>query len=207
MKLPQVRPGPAGTAESRRHAEEVQALLRSEVTRVRHQAEQWRNGLAALLTLITTVSVVKGRDSIAGLTGPFQVAVGAALLAGLVLAACGTYVGMRAAYGLPIRQALGSAKDLRDYQRRSATHSARDLRWAISLLFATLVAVVAAVGLTWYGPSAAEAPVEARTRTGQRHCGTLTELADDVLVISTDQTVRIAVRELESLSVVRSCGS
>ncbi len=42
---------------------------------VRKAAESWRNGLAGLLALITTVSVVKGRSTLAEIRPDWQICV------------------------------------------------------------------------------------------------------------------------------------
>lgn len=59
-----VSPGPPSNAASRHRAIELQRLYREEFAQVRAQAEKWRNGLAGLLGLITSVNLVKGPDAL-----------------------------------------------------------------------------------------------------------------------------------------------
>src|ERR1700752_34869 len=89
---------PGQRPPSRREAEEIQELLRTELDRVRKSSESWRTGLAALLTLITTVSIVKGRDTIVKLSSGSQKAIGILLLPALIAGSWGAFRAMRAAF-------------------------------------------------------------------------------------------------------------
>jgi hypothetical protein len=170
-----VTPGPPSTAASRARAEELQRLRAQELDLVRAQAEKWRNGLAALLLLIATVSVVKGRDSITELLVPVQVLVGVLLLAALVLAGVGTFLGMRAAYGLPRATVVDATlEELLEQAHARAARSVQDMRRALWLTFATLALLVAAIGVTWYGPTAPAATARLVTSDGTVLCGHLT---------------------------------
>src|SRR4051812_24574758 len=87
------------TPGSRSDAEARQEQLRTGLDSARRWAGAWRTGLAGLLALITTVSVVKGRDTITDLDRPYRYIVGMLLLSALVAAVAGALWAMRAAYG------------------------------------------------------------------------------------------------------------
>ena len=129
--------------------EELAALYQTELERVSKSAESWRTGLAGLLALIATVSVVSGRTSIEDLAPRVAWGVGVLIAAALFAAALGALLAMLAAYGLP---QMKEAVDLLDWRRRAAKKAALNLQIAIFLSFATLVLLSFAVGLTWYGP-------------------------------------------------------
>ncbi|MER8031001.1 hypothetical protein ABTZ78_18815 [Streptomyces bauhiniae] len=146
----------------------------SELDRVRAQAENWRNGLAALLGLLTTVGIIKGPDTVQGLAGMAHVAVGLLLLGGLLFAAAGAFFAMRAAFGLPQRRATeASLEELLSRQRLSTRQAVTDLRRAIGAGFLALALVTSGVGLTWYGPRAGKPGVRVVEDDGSVLCGAL----------------------------------
>jgi hypothetical protein len=131
-------------------AEETQELKDTELERVRKTAENWRTGLAGILALITTVSVVKGRDTIIDLAFPWNVLVGALVLFALISAAVGAYYALRSAYGWPERVPAGQ---LRKWKYQRSEEAVADLGNARNLTFATLLFLALAIGITWYGPT------------------------------------------------------
>ncbi|MER5974319.1 hypothetical protein ABT112_32205 [Streptomyces sp. NPDC002055] len=169
-----VSPGIPSTPASRLRADEARRLLEDELTRVRAQAESWRNGLAALLALLTSVGVVKGPDQVHTLTGWSRGAVGLLLLTGLLLSAAGAFWAMRAAFGLPRRRvAESSLEELLTRQRLSVRRAVTDLRRAIVAGFTALAVVAAGVGLTWYGSRADKAGFRVVDTRGTVLCGPL----------------------------------
>ncbi|MFE6058215.1 hypothetical protein [Streptomyces sp. NPDC056431] len=169
-----VTAGTPSTPASRARAEESRRLLESELTRVRAQAENWRNGLAALLGLLTAVGVVKGPDTLQGLSGWARGTVGVLLLGGLLLSAAGAFFAMRAAFGLPRRRvADASLEELLTRERLTVRRAVRDLRRAIAAGFLALAVVTAGIGLTWYGPRPGEPGVQIVQTDGSVLCGTL----------------------------------
>ena len=188
--MPVVEPGPPSTAASRRRAEELRALDRAQLQLVRDTAEKWRNGLAALLALITAVGVVKGRGTIDDLAQPAKIAVGALMLLALLAAAAGTVLAMKASFGLPVRRRLTGQVDeldvLRDQQALSAAHG---LRWAIALTLVALGLLAGAVGVNFYGPPADKAKQNLRVitpATGEI-CGTVDSSAPGTVTLNTSE--------------------
>jgi hypothetical protein len=88
---------------------DLETLDESELARVRAAADKWKTGLAALLGLVATVSVVKGRDSFKTLDVVTQhriiILVGVALL----FAASAALLAMRAANG-PLKRTVITPK-------------------------------------------------------------------------------------------------
>ncbi|MGW5277534.1 hypothetical protein ACWEQP_34430 [Streptomyces sp. NPDC004044] len=169
-----VTAGTPSTPASRQRADESRRLLDDELARTRAQAENWRNGLAGLLGLLTTVGIIKGPNTVQGLTGGPRAAVGLLLLGGLLLAAFGAFFAMRAAFGLPRRRlADASLKELLTRERLTVRQAVRDLRRAIVAGFLALAVVTAGVGLTWYGPRSGKPGVRVVEIDGSMLCGTL----------------------------------
>lgn len=131
--------------------EAVRARLADELREVRSVAANWRAALAAMLALVATVSVVRGRDSVAGIGAVPRILVGVLLLAAVVSAALGAFLSSRSAFGLPKEEdAPRDVTELIAAERARVRRAVRDLRAAIVLTFVTLLLIVASVGVAWY---------------------------------------------------------
>ncbi|MEU7259614.1 hypothetical protein AB0B21_27930 [Streptomyces rimosus] len=202
-----VTAGTPSTPAGRLRAEESRRLLDDELARVRSQAENWRNGLAGLLGLLTAVGIVKGPDTVQGLSGGARAAVGLLLLGGLLLAACGAFFAMRAAFGLPRRRlADASLEELLTRERLTVRQAVRDLRRAIAAGFLALALVTAGVGLTWYGPRPGKPGVRVVETDGSVLCGTLVGVDAKVVRLRVDEVERrVAVGRVGSAKSVEDC--
>lgn len=150
-----VTPGPPDPPEDHTLAEAVRARTAEELRAVREVAANWRTALAAMLTLVTAVSVIRGRDTIVGLAPGARVLVGVLLLLALVAASLGAFLSSRSAFGLPREeQPVRRITDLVTAERARVHRAVRDLRAAIVLTFVTLALIVISVGVVWYGPTA-----------------------------------------------------
>ncbi|WP_050514136.1 MULTISPECIES: hypothetical protein [Streptomyces] len=202
-----VTAGTPSTPAGRLRAEESRRLLDDELARVRSQAENWRNGLAGLLGLLTAVGIVKGPDTVQGLSGGARAAVGLLLLGGLLLAACGAFFAMRAAFGLPRRRlADASLEELLTRERLTVRQAVRDLRRAIAAGFLALALVTAGVGLTWYGPRPGMPGVRVVETDGSVLCGTLVGVDAKVMRLRVDGVERrVPVGRVGSAKSVEDC--
>ncbi|MFF8315617.1 MULTISPECIES: hypothetical protein [Streptomyces] len=150
-----VTPGPTGRSEDHLLSAAVRARTAEELREVREAAANWRTALAAMLTLVTAVSVIRGRDTIVGLASGARVLVGVLLLLAIVAACVGAFLASRSAFGLPKAEpAVRRITDLVVAERARVHRAVRDLRAAIVLTFVTLALIVASVGVVWYGPTA-----------------------------------------------------
>jgi hypothetical protein len=139
-------------------AEEVRASLE----RVRKTAENWRTGVAGLVSLVTAVLLFKGQDKIAAYEPWVRYALGVLALLALVLAITSLWLFLLAAYGR-IRQVSAQSilneggVDIRNVHL--ATTALEDLWWAQRSAIASALLLAAAIALSWYGPTAANHPL------------------------------------------------
>lgn len=147
-----VQPGPAGTQASRRRAEELQVLRDRELDAVRAQADKWRTGLSSLVGVGTVVAAIWGPSRGPAGSGGLRVLVGVLLLLAVCASAVGAFVAMRAAYGFPARrQAEATLDELIARTQSRLRRSCTDLRRTVVLAYASLVLLVAALAVAWFG--------------------------------------------------------
>jgi hypothetical protein len=176
---------------------------------VRAMALAWRNGLGAVLVALIGFGLIKGRTDVGDLARPYGVIVGVLLV--LAIAVGGTAAGLllRAAHGSPDGQ---DADDLEGFpdpevqaERLETESSLSALRAGRRMAVGCAGLLVAAVGVTWYGPAKDDSGVVVVTPGGER-CGTVEKLADGVLTLKTDSgRVDVPMAEATGLRIVDSC--
>ncbi len=196
-------PGPIPSPSSLSAAQRAQELVASQLTGVRKAADSWRTGLLAVLGLVTTILVVKGRDSFKDLDSIAQYLIGGALGIALLLAAIGSWQAMRAAYGDPRPRTTDGVLTW-DYQDSAA--AVVSLGWARRLLFGALLFIAVAVGLTWYWPAAASQPKVRADFGGDVACGTLVRAdAHDIVITEDGSDKSYPITSLTSLKIGVTC--
>jgi hypothetical protein len=209
-------PSPRELADRALLAEEVKGALE----KVRATAENWRTGMAGLITLVTATLLFKGRDAIADYDAWARYTLGVLTSLALVLGIASLWLFLSAAYG---RMRPVSAQSVLDeggvdvHKVRLAATALADLTWARRLAIASSVALAAALLLSWYGPEAArEPPASARVvvsaespgESPETVCGELTaqDAATTVLKVKGEPDPRrIATPRLVSLVLVAQC--
>ena len=197
-------------------AEEVRGSLE----RIRKTAENWRTGVAGLVTLVTATLLFKGQNTIAAYEPSVRYALGALTLLSLVLAIASLWLFLLAANGR-IRQVSAQSilneggVDVRNVHL--ATTALDDLWWAQRLAIASAVLLATAIALSWYGPTAGSKPLalaeivvraEAAGLSPEKICGELSgqDGATTVLKIKGEPDPRrIATQRLMSLVLVPKC--
>ncbi len=176
----------------------------------RKAAENWRNGLAALIGLIATFSVVKGPDAVSGLVKWAAETVGVLLLLALLCSIFGAWMSLSAAFGTP---SLIARKDFIDqggvegFRLRLATQTATQLRKAKVATLATIVFLTTAVGLTWYGPRSASLLLSIERRSKPAICGKLVGSIDGAIDLRppSSEPVRVMLSDVTSVKPVSEC--
>jgi hypothetical protein len=170
------RPRPVSVADR----EAFDALAKDAMPTIRAMAAAWRTGLTALITLVTTGIILKGRTDTTDLAFPWRIAVTLAVGGGLALAIVGLWHALSAEVGARAR--LHTLDDIRAryasvqaYQVGQAAAASRRLQTARSLVAAALGLLLAGVLLTWWAPAAPAKPTAYLkvTLSGGSMCGTL----------------------------------
>ena len=205
------RPRPVSVADR----EAFDALAREALPTVRSMAAAWRTGLTALITLIFTGIILKGRTDTTNLALPWRIAVTLSISAGLALAIVGLWQALAAEVGARTR--LHTLDDIRAryasvqaYQAGQAAAAGRRLQTARTLVAAALGLILAGVLLTWWAPVApAKPPAYMKvTRSTGTVCGIL-ESADAgtlrLTVAGMNKPVFIPLASITNLTVTSTC--
>jgi hypothetical protein len=187
------------------------SLVTNQLSDARKTAENWRNGLATLIGLIATISVVKGPSDLGGLEPWAAYAVGVLLGLGLACAVFGGWKALVAAYGEPSVMTLNQYRALGgiggvNLKRGEATIS--NLRWAQRATIASVIFVASAVGLTWYGPRPASSATLSIDRWSlPAVCGKLASAKDGNIDLqpSGAPAVRVPTSDVMAMKVVTQC--
>jgi hypothetical protein len=208
---------------------DLQHAAEGQLANVRKAAESWRNGLAALLGILTVVFFVKGKDSFNDIEpGGWRWALAITLLAAAVLAVNGAYRALRAAYGAPRDEYVGRASfalspprrlrttpgEIEEYGSLSAWRHAfavqaiKDLWWAKASTVAALLLVMVAAVITWIAPGPPPpAFVEVRYKGApQSVCGELIRGDGRLVVKEGDgKTTSIGLDSVSKIKIVAAC--
>lgn len=201
------RPGRPATPADLRRGQQREAVLRTELDRVRSAATAWRNGLGALLAGLIGFGLIKGRSDISGLTPSAAALVGVLLLSALLVGAAGAWLLLRAAHGRPTVVTFADLPPAPVHDHQEALASARLLRRGIVATFAFTALLVAGLAFTWYGPEKASPALRIDQLDGVSLCGTVVRAGAGTLVLKTpsgERTVRLD--ETVGLQPVPSCG-
>jgi hypothetical protein len=180
----------------------------SQLEDTRKAAENWRTGLAALITLVATIFFIKGRESVLDIDVGWRWLLAGAIGAGFLFAVWGAWLAMRAAYGTPAATDYGTIMQeggWASYRAGLAASAADNLRDARRLTIAALVCLVAAVLLTWFAPKPASSPpaLVLATVGTDKVCGELTGVGAGDLQIKDEAP--IPFDQLAALSLVQEC--
>ena len=206
-----VRPRPVSAADQ----EAFDALAKEALPSVRSMAAAWRTGLTALITLVTTGIILKGRTDSTSLTVPWRIAVTLAIGAGLALAIVGLWHALAAEVGARTR--LHTLDDIRAryasvqaYQVGQAAAAGRRLQTARILVAAALGLILVGILLTWWAPAARASPPAYLnvTRPDGTVCGILNSADGGVLrltVTGRHEPVAIPLTTVTNLAVTPTC--
>jgi len=214
--------GPAGEPQaglarpvSAADREAFDTLVKESLPAVRSMVAAWRTGLTALVTLVTTGIILKGRTDTTTLTPPWRIAVTLAIGAGLALAIVGLWHTLAAEVGARTR--LHTLDDIRRnyasvqaYQVGQAAAAGRRLQTARTLVAAALGLLLAGVLLTWWAPAAPATPAAYLrvSRSGGSICGTLESADGGILrlaVAGAHEPVAIPLTAITNLAVTPAC--
>jgi hypothetical protein len=213
---------------------DLQHAAEGQLASVRKAAESWRNGLAALLGVLTVVFFVKGKESFDDIEGAgWRWALATTLLAAALLAINGAYRALRAAYGAPRDEYVGRASftlarlprrlrttpgemdeygTLSAWRHAFAVQAVKDLWWAKASTVGSLLMVTVAAVITWTAPGPPPPAFAQLTyaHAGQQHvvCGELKRGFDGRFVVEDGdgKSTRVDFGELSAFKIVAKCG-
>jgi ABC-type Fe3+ transport system permease subunit len=173
------------TLDSKRWAQLASELKFSQLDIARKQAEVWRAGLAALTALLTAIFILKGRDNVSDLTEPYQEIVVGLLGLALLLLLLATMWVSRALAGPPGQEILLTGEEVEKWTRGEVRKISTALRWAPTMAAVGVVAVAAAIAVTWLAPAQGTSNplVQVTESTGHQACGQLIGVSDHELIV------------------------
>jgi hypothetical protein len=186
------------------------SLVANQLTDVRKTAENWRNGLVALIGLIATFSAVKGSSDFSGLARWAVDSVGVLLSLALVSGIFGAWKSLAAAYGTPSVITLEQFRALggvNGFHLDLAGKTICNLHWARRATIATVILVALAVGLTWYGPRSSSTILNVERNSLPSVCGKLVSSQDGEIDVkpSGAGAVRIHMTDVTAMHAVDDC--
>jgi hypothetical protein len=196
------------TLDDKRWAQLASDLKFSQLDTARKQAEVWRAGLAALTALLTAIFVVKGRDNVSDLTEPYQAIVVGLLSLALLLLLLATMWVSRALAGPPGEEILLTGGEVQRWTKREVRKISIALRWAPLVAVVGVVAVAAAIAVTWLAPAqgAADPLVRVTDSSGHQSCGRLVGITDHQLIVDpATGAVLLPLSGVTALTPVTAC--
>jgi hypothetical protein len=198
------------TAWTSAEEEAWSSLVSTQLPDVRKAAENWRNGLVAMIGLITAFSVIKGPNDVSGLDRWAAYTVGFLLLLALTCATFGAWMALAAAYGTPrpiTKEAVRNLGGVTGFRFRLAKESVLRLRRARVATIATLLLLAGAIGLTWYGHRSPVVTLDVERKSLPKICGKLMASKDGYIDIkpSASEAIRVSMTDLVAVRGVREC--
>jgi hypothetical protein len=181
------------------------SLVFTQLENVRKSAENWRNGLVAMIGVITGFSLVKGPDQIGDLESWCAISIGVLLAMALICAICGTCWALAAAYGIPeivSRDSFKTLGGLVGFQLDLATKSASNLIWARRAAILALLLAAISVGLAWYGPRPTTLLLKVARVSGPEITGKLVSSESGYIDLKSadSSAVRIFIKDIVKIS-------
>ncbi|MGW5343559.1 hypothetical protein [Streptomyces sp. HUAS TT3] len=206
MNAPELRPGPPATPHDLHRAEYREELPGgAELERIRAAALAWRGGLAGLMAGLVSFGLVKGRSDVTQLAPAAGWTAGVLLALSAVAGAGAAWLVLRAAHGMPQVVPASQLPDRLAHAHQLAVSAARDLRRGSALVVVHAALLLAAVGVTWYGPERAAPQVEVLT-PDLTACGTVRQVGDGALTVRTRSAeLRIPLDRVLGVKAVNAC--
>jgi hypothetical protein len=200
---------PAGPPTSQDVEDE---LVDRSVTEVQASAQKWRDGLAALVTVLTGGLVLTGPASTQSLPGAWRFAVVAAVGSGVAAACAGLWMALRACAGTPglmqLRELTAGGASVKSFRVSRAANTAHWLRRARRAVAVALALMLTGILVWWSVPSKDPAPLVRITTGGQPVCGKLSSADHQVLVVKVEgerDPTSVPFTTVQNLRIVTSC--
>ena len=206
------RPAGPPTSQDVEDIREWNELLDRSVTEVQASAQKWRDGLAALVTLLTGGLVLTGPASTQTLPDKWRFVVVSAVGLGVAAACVGLWMALRASAGAPglvqLRELTAGGRSVRSYRVSRAVNAACWLRRARRAVAVALALLLIGILAWWSAPSKDPAPLVRITTDGQPVCGKLSSADHQVLVVKVEgerDPTSVPFTTVRNLHIVSSC--
>ncbi len=216
-ELPRFRkPAKSPTATDLKNGAEWDDLVDTSLDRVTANAEKWRTGLAGFITIVTSLLLLKGPESVSKIALPWGPVVVLLLIVAVVLTVIGLWHAQAAAAPpekMLDRTAFFRANvTVRAGRVAAARQALGRLRSAQRLVTAALACLVLGIAMWWLVPSA-EQPGAFLSATllsdpGKVICGTVIASEDGQLLIqkrAKEDPVLLRLTDLASVEAVAKC--
>ncbi len=188
-----------------------QELIADSLEGVRQSASKWRDGLAALITLVTAGLVVSGPDKAGDLQTNWRWVVAGGLVLGMLLVLIGLILILSVAAGTPRELTYADFQELSGdkvaVDALQATAGARRLRFARRLALPGIVLMLFAIG-TWLVSPTKTTPSLEVTTADTIYCGQLTSGDGGLLKLDLSgepQPAAIKYADVQNIEIVDSC--
>lgn len=180
------------------------------LTAVRDAAGRWRDGLVALITLVTAGLVISGPEKASDMPPVWQWGVAITLVAGMLAVVISLLVSLDVAAGTPKVITLeefrrNGGKALLDLEQ--AQTGARRLKTARRIAIPGIIAVLLAIGAWLVSPSQAESSLKVTIKT-EILCGELKSGDKGKLILALDgesDPVTVAYADVDNMTIVEKC--
>ncbi|MGG5259079.1 hypothetical protein [Phycicoccus avicenniae] len=206
------RPSGPPTQASSSVQTQWQQLTVQSLPRVRESATKWRDGLAALVTLITAGLVVSGPEKVSDVDEAWRPWLTGTLIGGLVATTVGLLFALRAVAGQPKALTFEEFADKWGSQNALAAADAerarRDLRWAARFAVPGLFALIAGVGLWLLSPTGSATSAVEVTSSTERLCGELKSADDQQVRLTVDgesKVTEVKFADVQNMRLVKEC--
>ena len=128
-------------------------LYASRLNDTRATAEKWTTGITSITGVFGIVALIKGPETIGTLLTPWRWIVYSLVIMAVLLALCAIGLAAAAAGGTP-RVARLSGSDARTWEGWQASAAKKELIYSRRTAYVAVLAMLAAIGITWFGPTA-----------------------------------------------------
>ncbi|NDK90048.1 hypothetical protein GYA93_10710 [Gordonia desulfuricans] len=195
----------------RADAHALRSAGEGELTAVRSAASSWSKGIGAAVIALLGFGLVTGPSDISDLTCAASIVVGVLLAAALVAGMVSVGLLFRSAYGAlePVATPQDSppgqnAVALSDHTE--AVARLRGLRWGLITAGVGVTMLIAAVGVTWYGPAPQDPVLRIVDRTGVAWCGEVQATDDGTVALDAGgTTVTVNLDGAKQIQVLGVC--
>ena len=190
---------------------EWERLTAQNLPTVRECAGKWRDGLAALITLVTAGLVVSGPEKAGDLPAAWQWTVGLGLVGGMLATLVGLLLALAAAAGVPTTMTFAEFVDRGGsrvvLETEQATKAATRLRSARRWAIPGIVVVLLAIGVWLVSPTKPGSSLQVTT-ADTIYCGELSTGDGGMLTMKLkgeSQPVKVSFDKIQNLAVVETC--